>query len=295
MGTPEFAVAGLNALLQTKHEIVGVITAPDKPSGRGLKITPSPVKEAAIANNLNVLQPVSLKDESFLNELKSLNADLFIVVAFRMLPEVVWQMPPMGTFNLHGSLLPKYRGAAPINWAIINGDTETGVTTFFLKHEIDTGDVILQERIPILPEDDFESMYHKLMDLGAHVIVKTVDCIESKKYTLLQQIGQATHAPKLYKDDGKMDFTQSAVQVHNRVRGLYPFPGSWFEHDDKKIKVYKTAVIEKKDDVAPGTIVSDSKNYIYIRCIENYIAILELQLEGKKRLSTVEFLRGSKL
>jgi methionyl-tRNA formyltransferase len=295
MGTPEFAVAGLNALLQTKHTIVGVITAPDKPSGRGLKITPSPVKEAALANNLTVLQPVSLKDESFLYELKNLNADLFIVVAFRMLPEVVWQMPPMGTFNLHGSLLPKYRGAAPINWAIINGDTETGVTTFFLKHEIDTGDVILQEKSSITPEDTFESMYHKLMDLGAHVIVKTVDCIESKNYTLKQQLGQASHAPKLYKEDGKMNFMDTATHVHNRVRGLYPFPGSWFEHNEKKIKVYKTAVIEQQDNVSVGTIVSDSKNFIHVRCKENYIAILELQLEGKKRLSTIEFLRGSKL
>jgi methionyl-tRNA formyltransferase len=295
MGTPEFAVAGLKALLQSPHQIVGVVTAPDKPAGRGLKITPSPIKTVAEENHLHILQPTSLKDPSFLEELKSLQADLFVVVAFRMLPEVVWQMPPLGTFNLHGSLLPQYRGAAPINWAIINGDTETGVTTFFLKHEIDTGDVILQERIPIGPDDDFESMYHKLMSLGADVIVKTVDCIESKNYTLKQQIGTPTHAPKIYKEDGQINFNQTATQVHNRVRGLYPFPGSWFEHDGKKIKVYKTAVIEKNDHQLPGTIVSDGKNHLHIRCNENYIAILELQQEGKKRLSTVEFLRGSKL
>ncbi|MFN8415815.1 MAG: methionyl-tRNA formyltransferase [Cytophagaceae bacterium] len=295
MGTPDFAVPTLERLIEDNQNVVAVVTAPDKPSGRGLKLQSSPVKDAAVKHNIPVLQPDKLKDETFVNELKALDADLFIVVAFRMLPEIVWNMPKIGTFNLHASLLPKYRGAAPINWAIINGETETGCTTFFLKHEIDTGDIILQEKELILPEDTFETLYNKLKIKGASLVSKTVSIIEGKEYTLLPQIGESIHAPKIYKETGKLDFNESCVLLHNKVRGLYPFPGTYFEYHDKNFKVHLSQYEITKHNQPTGTLVTDSKTYIKFACPDGYFEVLEIQAEGKKRLKVKEFFLGNKI
>lgn len=298
MGTPEFAVPALEKLVEAGWNVVGVITAPDKPQGRGQKLVSSPVKQAAEKLGLHILQPTNLKNPDFQQELKDLRADLQIVVAFRMLPEAVWNMPPLGTFNLHASLLPDYRGAAPINWAIINGEKETGVTTFFLKHEIDTGSIIFQEKITIHPEDDLGTVYEKLMTIGADLVVKTVEAISKKEVNPgVQDESKAIHhAPKLFKETCKIDWTKSAESIHHLVRGLSPYPAAWTEFQDKTCKIFKTSLAEKKlAGKTPGQWESDGKTYLKFQTGEGTLDVLELQIEGKKRMKTEELLRGLKL
>jgi methionyl-tRNA formyltransferase len=293
MGTPEFAVASLAKLVENGCNVVAVVTAPDKPAGRGLQVQMSPVKVYAVSKGIDVLQPEKLKNPEFLDKLSSYQADLQIVVAFRMLPEVVWNMPSKGTFNLHGSLLPQYRGAAPINWAIINGDKETGVTTFFLKHEIDTGNILFQRKTPILPEDNIGTLYERLMTMGAELVLDTVKAIESGNYTETPQPEiEATHAPKIFKDTCRINWGQSAEQVHNFVRGLSPYPVAWTTLQGKACKIYKTQVIDASPTADIGTFVTDGKHYLHFCCKEGMLAIEELQLEGKKRMNIAEFLRG---
>lgn len=293
MGTPAFAVESLNILVQNGYDIAAVVTAPDKPAGRGQKINMSAVKEYALSHDIPILQPIKLKDDSFIQSLKVLNANLFVVVAFRMLPEIVWDMPELGTFNLHASLLPQYRGAAPINWAIINGETKTGVTTFFLQHEIDTGDILMREAIDILPEDNLESLHDKLMDLGAKLTLKTVQAIENDNIQPKSQADEPIiHAPKIFKEDGLLDFNQTVTQLHNRVRGLSPFPAAFTHLDNKILKIFKTEVQKIHGDVPNGTFDTDQKSYLRIKCEGGWLNVLELQLEGKKRMDIVSFLKG---
>lgn len=306
-GTPEFAVASLDRLVSEGYNVVAAVTMPDKPAGRGHKLFQSPVKEYAVAHDIPLLQPVRLKDEAFVDELRSLHADLFIVIAFRMLPEVVWQMPPMGTFNLHASLLPRYRGAAPINWAVINGDTETGVTTFFLRHEIDTGDIIDQQRVPILPEDNVGDVHDRLMALGAELTLKTVENIVAGTVTrtpqeALLQGEEATPAPKIFKDTCRIDWTLPAHRIHNLVRGLSPYPAAWSEFVAAEgaaplsMKIFATKVsCEAPSQSAPGT-VEVSRHALKVVCGGGLLLdILSLQPTGKKRMSADEFLRGARL
>jgi len=298
MGTPEFAVPALELLIQNNWNVVGVITAPDKPKGRGQKLVPSPVKEAALKHHLNILQPTNLKSPEFQDELRALEADLQIVVAFRMLPEAVWNMPPIGTFNLHASLLPNYRGAAPINWAIINGEKETGVTTFFLKHEIDTGSIIFQEKVTILPEDDLGSLYEKLMEIGANLVLKTVVAIADDQVVALPQDESKAihHAPKIFKETGEIKWENTAESIHNLVRGLCPYPAAWTFLDGKNCKIFKTAVLnETLSNVEIGNYGSDGKTYLKFQTGQGVLQILELQLEGKKRMPVGDFLRGYSL
>lgn len=297
MGTPEFAVPALEVLVEKGWNIVGVITAPDKPKGRGQKLIPSPVKEAALQLNLNILQPTNLKSAEFQEELRTLNVDLQIVVAFRMLPESVWNMPRLGTFNLHASLLPNYRGAAPINWAIINGDKETGVTTFFLKHEIDTGSIIYQEKVAILEEDDLGTVYEKLMNLGSKLVLKTVeDIAEDKVKALPQDESKAIHhAPKIFKETCEIDWNKSAESIHNMVRGLSPYPAAWTRFDDKICKIFKTKFSQNQtSQKGVGELDTDNKTYLKVNTGQGVLEILELQLEGKKRMKVEELLRGYK-
>ena len=297
MGTPEFAVPALENLVAEGWNVVAVITAPDKPQGRGQKLVGSPVKEAAETLGIPVLQPTNLKDASFQQELKALVADLQIVVAFRMLPEAVWNMPPMGTFNLHASLLPNYRGAAPINWALINGEKETGVSTFFLQHEIDTGNILFQEKVAILPEDNLGSLYEKLMTLGADLVVKTVDAIASQTIQPQpQNESQALRtAPKIFKETGQIDWTASATSIHNLIRGLSPYPGAWTVLQDKTWKLFTSFPNDKNlSGKAPGEWESDFKTFLRFQCGEGHLTIHDLQLEGKKRMKVDEFLRGWK-
>jgi len=293
MGTPEFAVALLAALANAGCHIVGVITAPDKPKGRGRQLMTSAVKEYALAHNLPVLQPTNLKEESFLTELKKLKADLQIVVAFRMLPEVVWSMPPLGTFNLHGSLLPQYRGAAPINWAIINGEEETGVTTFFLQHTIDTGNIILQAIEPITKEDNVGSLYERLMVLGAKTVVKTVKLIANGKATTIAQkdVSPLKPAPKLFKETCEINWNQPATHVYNFIRGLSPYPAAWCVLNNNTFKIFKAKI--DTTTLAFGKIDSDGKSYIRIGCANESILIEELQAQGKKRMKVEDYLRGN--
>jgi methionyl-tRNA formyltransferase len=298
MGTPEFAVPALEKLVEAGWNVVGVITAPDKPQGRGQKLESSPVKQAAERLGLHILQPTNLKNPEFQQELKDLKADLQIVVAFRMLPEAVWNMPPLGTFNLHASLLPDYRGAAPINWAIINGEKETGVTTFFLKHEIDTGSIIFQEKIAILPEDDLGSVYEKLMTIGADLVVRTVDAISKNEVNpSVQDESKARHhAPKIFKETGKIDWNQSAESIHNLVRGLSPYPAAWTEFQDKTCKIFKSRMeIENLSGKQSGEWITDGKSFLKFQTGSGTLEVLELQLEGKKRMKIDELLRGLKL
>ncbi|MBN7816082.1 methionyl-tRNA formyltransferase [Algoriphagus pacificus] len=297
MGTPEFAVPALEKLVENNWNVVAVITAPDKPKGRGQKLIPSPVKEVALKYQIPVLQPTNLKSPEFQAELKNLNADLQIVVAFRMLPESVWSMPPLGTFNLHASLLPNYRGAAPINWAIINGEKETGVTTFFLKHEIDTGSIIYQEKVPILEEDDLGTVYEKLMNLGSELVLKTVEAIASDSVDPLPQDESKAihHAPKIFKETGQINWKDSAISIHNLVRGLSPYPAAWTELDGKICKIYKTKALSKNLSKEPGQFTTDGKTELLFQTGDGVLSIQELQLEGKKRMSVADFLRGYKL
>lgn len=294
LGTPDFAAASLKKLVENQVNVVAVVTAPDKPQGRGKKLGMSAVKEYALEADLPVLQPTNLKSSEFLEELKSYHADLQIVVAFRMLPVAVWDMPELGTFNLHASLLPQYRGAAPINWAIINGEKQTGITTFFLKHEIDTGEIIFQEKEPIKNDDNVGSLYQRLMDKGADLVYKTVRAIESGDYP---QIAQETDldlksAPKIFKEDCKIDWDKSSEEVRNFVRGLSPYPAAWSELEGKTMKVYQ---VEKSDtDIKkqPGEFESDGKTYLKVKVQDGTLDILDLQLEGKRRMPIEDFLRG---
>lgn len=305
MGTPEFAVAPLQTLVEQGFNIVAVVTVPDKPQGRGRKIAPSPVKEYAVEHNIPVLQPEKLKNPEFLDELRSYNADLQIVVAFRMLPEVVWAMPKYGTFNLHAALLPQYRGAAPINWAIINGETKTGVTTFLLDKDIDTGRIIMQREIPILPEDNIGTLYDKMMNIGKDVVVETVETIISGNYksipqdTLIKKDTVLRPAPKIFKDDCRLDFSKKGVELHNLVRGLSPYPAAFttikVNGKDLNLKVFETKPEPSANLQPAGTIVTDNKTFLKIACADGYLIINDLQLEGKKRMKVAEFLRGVKL
>lgn len=303
MGTPEFAVESLKRLVEGGYNIVGVITMPDKPMGRhGSVLQPSPVKQYAVSQGLKVLQPEKLKNEEFVAELRSLNADLQIVVAFRMLPEVVWNMPRLGTFNLHASLLPQYRGAAPINWAVINGDTETGITTFFLKHEIDTGEIIDQVRVPIADTDNVEVVYERLMCLGGDLVLKTVDAIlEGSVKTIpqeeLAQVGELRPAPKIFKETCRIDWTIGVKRIYDFVRGLSPYPAAWTElyqegTDPVMLKIFETEKLFCEHSLAPGTIVTDCKTYFKIASSDGYVNVLSLQLAGKKRMEINDFLRG---
>lgn len=303
MGTPEFAVESLKRLVEGGYNIVGVITMPDKPMGRhGSVLQPSPVKQYAVFQGLKVLQPEKLKNEEFVAELRSLNADLQIVVAFRMLPEVVWSMPRLGTFNLHASLLPQYRGAAPINWAVINGDTETGITTFFLKHEIDTGEIIDQVRVPIADTDNVEVVYERLMRLGGDLVLKTVDAIlEGSVKTIpqeeLAQVGELRPAPKIFKETCRIDWTIGVKRIYDFVRGLSPYPAAWTElyqegADPIMLKIFETEKLFCEHSLAPGTIVTDCKTYFKIASSDGYVNVLSLQLAGKKRMEINDFLRG---
>ena len=304
MGTPEFAVASLDALVKAKCNIVGVITAPDKPAGRGMKMTESAVKKYAVRHHLKVLQPEKLKNQQFLDELRSLNADLQIVVAFRMLPESVWNMPPLGTINLHGSLLPQYRGAAPINWAVINGEKETGVTTFKLKHEIDTGDILLQESFPIDENDTAGDVHDKMKEIGARVLVETVKGIADGT---LEERPQATvdsptsedsdsrllrHAPKIFTETCNIDWRKSIDEIHNLIKGLSPFPCAFTELGDKTIKVFRSEKELSLPTSKPGRWESDGKTYLKFAAKNGYILLKDVQLEGKKRMLIEDFLRG---
>ncbi len=303
MGTPEFAVESLKRLVEGGYQVVGVITMPDKPMGRhGSVLQPSPVKQYAVSQGLKVLQPEKLKNEEFLEELRALKADLQIVVAFRMLPEVVWNMPRLGTFNLHASLLPQYRGAAPINWAVINGETETGITTFFLKHEIDTGEIIDQVRVPIADTDNVEVVYDKLMKLGGDLVVKTVDAILEGNVKAIPQEQLATAAelrpaPKIFKETCRIDWNAGVKKVYDFVRGLSPYPAAWTElHQGEaapmSLKIFETEKVFTPHSLKPGTVVTDKKTYFHIASTDGFLRVLSLQLAGKKRMDVADFLRG---
>jgi methionyl-tRNA formyltransferase len=298
MGTPEFAVSSLEILVQNKMNVVAVITAPDKPQGRGQKLTPSPVKECALKYDIPVLQPTNLKSPQFLDELKSYHANLQVVVAFRMLPEVVWSMPEFGTFNLHASLLPQYRGAAPINWAIINGEKETGVTTFFLKHEIDTGSIIFQEKETINNNDNAGTLYERLMHKGAKLVLKTVKAIEENNHPSIVQDEsvEIKHAPKIFKETCKINWDQTVEQIINFVRGLSPYPAAWATIEGKMFKIFKCSHANaNSSQVSVGEFITDNKTYLYFKVADGLVSLEELQPEGKKKMTIQEFFRGNKL
>ena len=301
MGTPDFAVEPLRRLVDAGKNIVAVVTMPDKPAGRGHKIQFSPVKEYALSVGLPILQPTNLKDPEFIEELRSYQADLQIVVAFRMLPEVVWNMPPLGTFNLHASLLPQYRGAAPINWAVINGETETGITTFFLQHEIDTGNIIMQEKITIAPDDNAGIVHDKLMMLGADLVLQTVNQIESGNVTSMPQPeGELKAAPKIFKDTCHINFNSSAESVRNLVRGLAPYPAAWVELADPtgnttNMKIYEVSKELCTPTHTAGTLVCDGKKVLKVAVLDGYIHHNQVQLAGKKRMPAADLMRGTDL
>ena len=305
MGTPDFAVEALRCLVEGGYNVVGVITMPDKPAGRGHQLQYSPVKQYALERNLPLLQPERLKDEEFVQALREWKADLQIVVAFRMLPEVVWNMPRLGTFNLHASLLPQYRGAAPINWAVINGDTETGITTFFLKHEIDTGEVIQQVPVPIADTDNVEVVHDKLMHLGGRLVVETVDAIIAGTVKPIAQeemavVGELRPAPKIFKETCRIDWNQPTKRVYDFIRGLSPYPAAWSELVNPEgeavvVKVFETEKLPGNHSLTPGTLLTDGKTYLKVAVADGFIGILALQLPGKKRLKTEELLRGFRL
>ena len=298
MGTPEFAVPSLQILVENGFNVVAVITAPDKPKGRGQKLATSRVKDYAVSQNIPVLQPTNLKSPEFIEELRSYEANLQIVVAFRMLPEVVWDMPEIGTFNLHASLLPQYRGAAPINWAIINGEKETGVTTFFLKHEIDTGNIIFQEKEPIEDDDNVGDLYGRLMERGAGLVLKTVQAIQAGDYPQLSQdeSSEIKHAPKIFKETCEIDWSKSSEEVYNFIRGLSPYPAAWTMINGTQFKIYKAEKLELTSaGEKPGDYSTDNKTYLHIQTGGNALSIKELQMEGKKRMEIEDFLRGNNL
>lgn len=301
MGTPDFAVASLTALVEEGFTVVGVVTAPDKPAGRGMKLQESAVKRYAVEKGLPVLQPEKLKNPQFLEELKSLRADLQIVVAFRMLPEVVWNMPPHGTVNVHGSLLPQYRGAAPINWAVINGETETGVTTFKLKQEIDTGDVLLQETIAIGENETATELHDRMKEAGAKLLVKTVHGLAEGSLNEIPQAAMAgavsgqtglKHAPKIFTETCRIDWAKPVNDVHNLIRGLSLYPGAFTTLHGKTLKIYRCEKEEQPTSLPPGDWQTDKKAVLKFACANGFIRVSELQLEGKKRMTAEEFLRG---
>lgn len=301
MGTPEFAVSSLKILLDNDYNIKTVITAPDKPAGRGKKIQFSDVKKFALENNLKILQPNNLKAENFLNELKTLNADLFIVVAFRMLPRQVWKLPKLGTFNLHASLLPDYRGAAPINHAIINGDTKTGVTTFFINEEIDKGSIIFQENVEIKPKDNAGDLHDKLMYIGAELVLKTVKAIENNNIQVHKQEkfnnNNLHPAPKIYKEFCRIDWNMPAEKINNLIRGLSPYPAAWTIlncPENVQVKLYETSIIIEGHQHKIGTIITDNKTYLKVAVKNGFITVSELQIQGKKRMKVKELLNGYK-
>ncbi len=301
MGTPDFAVEPLRRLVEAGKNIVAVVTMPDKPAGRGHKIQFSPVKEYALSVGLPILQPVNLKDPEFVEELRSYQADLQIVVAFRMLPEIVWNMPPLGTFNLHASLLPQYRGAAPINWAVINGETETGITTFFLQHEIDTGNIIMQEKITIAPDDNAGIVHDRLMMLGANLVLQTVNQIESGNVASIPQPdGELKAAPKIFKDTCLINFNTTAESVRNLVRGLAPYPAAWLELTDPagnttNMKIYEVSKELCTPSHPAGTLVCDGKKILKVAVQDGYIHLDQVQLAGKKRMPAADLMRGTDL
>ncbi|MBI5663299.1 MAG: methionyl-tRNA formyltransferase [Ignavibacterium album] len=292
MGTPDFAIPSLRAVFNSKHQLLAVVTAPDKERGRGQKVTFTPVKQFAVEHNIPVYQPEKLKNNfTFIEQMKSLEPDLFVVVAFRILPKEIFEIPKYGSFNLHASLLPKYRGAAPIQWALINGETETGLTTFKLAEKVDTGNIYLQIKVPILPEDNFGTLHDRLSELGADVVMRTIGMIESGDYKLLpQKDALASPAPKITKEICKIDWNKSADEIHNLVRGLSPYPAAFFIYKDKVIKIYKTEVVTGMK-LQPFEFHQTKKELI-VGCGKNAIRILELQQEGRKRMSAEEFLRG---
>lgn len=302
MGTPEFAVASLQKLVEARCNIVGVVTAPDKAAGRGMQLQQSAVKKYAAEKGLKILQPEKLKAPEFLEELKALAADLQVVVAFRMLPELVWNMPPMGTINLHGSLLPQYRGAAPINWAIINGEKETGVTTFKLQHEIDTGNILLSQSISIGEDETAGELHDKMKEIGSDLLLKTVQCIADGSLaetpqlsTLNFQLSTLHHAPKIFTETCKIDWNKPIDEVYNLVRGLSPYPGAFTFIDNKMLKIFKAgkeSFIGQTGTLGPGEYLSDNKTFLKFACNNGYLLVKELQLEGKKKMSVEDFLKG---
>ncbi|WP_237722170.1 methionyl-tRNA formyltransferase [Sediminibacterium roseum] len=298
MGTPDFAVASLDALVNAGFQVVGVVTAPDKPAGRGMKLTESAVKKYAVEKNLNILQPEKLKDPAFIEQLRALQADLQIVVAFRMLPEIVWNMPPLGTVNLHGSLLPQYRGAAPIHWAVINGEKETGVTTFKLKHEIDTGDILLQQSFPIGDDETTGEVHDRMKLIGAGLLVETVKRLsngnaeETAQASIMQATSELKHAPKIFTETCQINWNQPAEKIHNFIRGLSPFPGALTSLDGKILKVYRSKKEIASHHHPAGKLLSDGKTFLKFACTDGYVHVLDLQLEGKKRMLAADFLRG---
>lgn len=296
MGTPDFAVASLDALVQNGYNVVAVITAPDKPAGRGLQLQQSAVKQYAVQHNIPVLQPEKLKNPAFLDELRAYKADLQVVVAFRMLPVVVWDMPPLGTINVHASLLPQYRGAAPINWAIINGEQRSGVTTFKLQHEIDTGNVLFSSEVPIRPDETAGELHDALMKAGAETLLRTVAALkEGNLHGQPQQeieAGELKHAPKIFKDDCRINWELPLEKVYNLVRGLSPYPTAFTMLQNKTLKIYKAEMEPATHNQAPGSVHSDKKTYLKFAAEGGYLNVLELQLEGKKKMGTEEFLRG---
>ncbi len=297
MGTPEFAVGSLEKLVEHKFNVVAVITAPDKPKGRGQKLSFSAVKEYALSQKIPILQPRNLKSPVFIEELKTFKANLQVVVAFRMLPEVVWAMPEYGTFNLHASLLPQYRGAAPINWVIINGETETGVTTFFIKHAIDTGSIILQEKEPIYKNDNVGTLYGRLMNKGANLVVQSVEQIRDNSFTLKKQeeSGVLKPAPKIFKDQCEIDWSGSSKMIFNFVRGLSPYPSAWTTLASNKYKIFALEISDQKINGNPGEIQSDGKDELLVKTGNGAVKIQDLQLQGKKRMKIEDYLRGNKI
>lgn len=294
-GTPDFAVASLAALVDAGLNVIAVVTAPNKPAGRGLQMQETPVKQFAVSKNILVLQPPKLKAPEFIETLQNLNADLHIVVAFRMLPELVWNMPAMGTVNVHGSLLPQYRGAAPINWAIMNGATETGVTTFKLKHEIDTGNILLRQKVEILPSDNAGTVHDKLMIAGANLLVETVRGLAEKT---IEEIPQDTlseplrHAPKIFKEDMKIDWSKDAVSILNHIRGLSPYPAAFTVLEGKNIKIYTARIEDGQPLIPQGAYETDHKSFLRFAAKDAWVSILNLQQEGKKRMEIKSFLSG---
>jgi methionyl-tRNA formyltransferase len=304
LGTPDFAVATLDAMVQHQLNVVAVVTAPDKPAGRGMKLQQSAVKKYAVEHQIPLLQPEKLRNEEFLQALKSYQADLQVVVAFRMLPEVVWNMPPLGTINVHASLLPNYRGAAPINWAIINGEAASGVTTFKLKHEIDTGDILLQEKVIITETDNAGILHDKLMTTGAQLLVKTIDELRNNTLKIIPQTSLTTgdenemslkHAPKIFTETCKIDWSKSSIEVYNLIRGLSPYPAAFTTVNDKKMKLFEVEKMIASHSFEPGYIETDQKKYIRFYCADGYISVKKLQLEGKTQMLVEDFLRGNKI
>ncbi len=296
MGTPDFAVASLDALVKAGFDVAAVVTAPDKPSGRGLKLRESAVKKYAIENNLPVIQPEKLKSPEFLARLQALKADIQAVVAFRMLPELVWNMPPHGTINVHGSLLPKYRGAAPINWAIINGEKETGVTTFKLKHEIDTGNILLQEKISIGDNETAGELHDRMKLMGAELLVRTINGLSDGSLSEIPQPdSKVAHAPKIFTETRRIDWTKNVYQVHDLIRGLSLFPGAFTMLNHKMLKIFRSEKEKTDHDLELGTWTTDQKTFLKFAAADGFVNVKELQMEGKKRMTVEEFLRGNRL